>query len=316
MQTISIIVPCCNEAAALPLFYDEATRVLSSMPVDYELLFVDDGSRDGTLAEMRRLAAADAHVKYVSFSRNFGKEAAMYAGFCNARGDYAAVMDCDLQHPPALLPQIYELLQEGDCDSVAMRRQDRAGEPVVRSWFAHRFYRLINHISDAQMMDGATDFRLMRREMVDAIVAMGEVNRFSKGIFSWVGFRTRWISAKIPPRAAGTTKWSFWGLVRYAVDGIVNFSQVPLSIASFLGLAMTISSFIMLVTIVVQKLSNVDYFVDGWASTTCIVLFAAGVQLLCLGIMSQYIAKLYLEAKRRPHYIAAESNIEPFDRIR
>lgn len=238
---ISIIVPCCNEAAALPLFYDEATRVLSSMPVDYELLFVDDGSRDGTLAEMRR--------------------------------------------------------------------QDRAGEPVVRSWFAHRFYRLINHISDAQMMDGATDFRLMRREMVDAIVAMGEVNRFSKGIFSWVGFRTRWISAKIPPRAAGTTKWSFWGLVRYAVDGIVNFSQVPLSIASFLGLAMTISSFIMLVTIVVQKLSNVNYFVDGWASTTCIVLFASGVQLLCLGIMSQYIAKLYLETKRRPHYIIAEGNV-------
>ena len=315
MPMISIIVPCCNEAAALPLFYHETVRVLQSMAVDHELLFIDDGSRDGTLEEIRALAAKDAHVKYLVFSRNFGKEAAMYAGFCNASGDYVTVMDADLQHPPALLPQMYACLSQGNYDSVAMRRANREGEPVVRSWFAHRFYRLINHISDAQMVDGATDFRLMTRPMVDAIVAMGEVNRFSKGIFSWVGFRTKWIPAKIPPRVAGTTKWSFWGLTRYAIDGIVNFSQVPLSIASFLGVAMTLASSVMLVAIVVQKLMHIDYFVDGWASTTCILLFVGGVQLLCLGIMSQYIAKLYLEAKRRPHYIAAESNIENVVRI-
>ena len=240
----------------------------------------------------------------------------MYAGFCNADGDYTAVMDADMQDPPSLLPEMIEILETGEYDSVAARRKDRDGEGRFRSWCARKFYKLANRISDADIMDGARDFRLMTREMVEAVLSMSEYNRFSKGIFGWVGFRTYWLSYENVERAAGTTKWSFWGLVRYAVDGIVNFSQVPLSIASFLGLAMTISSFIMLVTIVVQKLSNVDYFVDGWASTTCIVLFAAGVQLLCLGIMSQYIAKLYLEAKRRPHYIAAESNIEPFDRIR
>ena len=309
MNMISIIAPCYNEEAALPIFYKEATKVLSSMEADYELIFVNDGSRDGTLDELRRLAAGDAHVKYISFSRNFGKEAAMYAGFCNAKGDYAAVMDCDMQDPPSLLPEMYAILKRGEYDSVATRRENRAGEPPIRSWFAHRFYHLINRISDAQMMDGARDFRLMCRSMVDAIVAMGEYNRFSKGIFGWIGFRTYWLSYENTPRVAGETKWHFWGLVRYAIDGIINFSQVPLSVASLFGILMTGVSFLMLVAIIARKLLVADSSIDGWASISCAIIFVGGIQLFCLGIMGQYIAKIYMEAKHRPHYIVAESNI-------
>ena len=316
MKTITIITPCYNEEEALPIFCREATNVLSSMGVDYELLFVNDGSRDKTLDELRKLAAGDDHVKYISFSRNFGKEAAMYAGFCNAKGDYVAVMDCDMQDPPALLPQMYAILEQGEYDSVATRRENRTGEPPIRSWFAHRFYGLINRISDAQMMDGARDFRLMRRSMVDAIVAMGEYNRFSKGIFGWIGFRTYWLSYENTPRVAGETKWHFWGLVRYAIDGIINFSQVPLSIASLFGIVMTGVSFLMLIAIVARKLLVAGSSIDGWASMICAVIFVGGIQLFCLGIMGQYVAKIYMEAKHRPHYIAAESNIEHIEEVR
>jgi len=316
MKTITIITPCYNEEEALPIFCREATNVLSSMGVDYELLFVNDGSRDKTLDELRKLAAGDDHVKYISFSRNFGKEAAMYAGFCNAKGDYVAVMDCDMQDPPALLPQMYAILEQGEYDSVATRRENRTGEPPIRSWFAHRFYGLINRISDAQMMDGARDFRLMRRSMVDAIVAMGEYNRFSKGIFGWIGFRTYWLSYENTPRVAGETKWHFWGLVRYAIDGIINFSQVPLSVASLFGIIMTGVSFLMLIAIVVRKLCIAGSSIDGWASIICTIIFVGGIQLFCLGIMGQYVAKIYLEAKHRPHYIVAESNIEHVDEVR
>lgn len=311
---ISIIVPCYNEQEALPLFYEKAVAVLREMDCGYELLFINDGSRDGTLDLLRSLAERDSHVLYLSFSRNFGKEAAIYAGFCNAHGDYAAVMDADLQDPPELLPQMLELLRSGAYDSVATRRESREGEPVVRSWFARKFYQIMDHISDADIVDGARDFRLMTRPMVDAIIAMGEYNRFSKGIFGWIGFRTCWLPYRNIERAAGESKWSFWKLFRYAVDGIISFSQAPLSIASWFGIFLTAVSFLMIGLIVVRKMLFGDP-VAGWASLICVILFVGGVQLFCQGIMGQYIAKTYMEAKKRPHYILAESNVGGAKRV-
>ena len=310
---ISVIVPCYNEQESLPLFYQEVTRVLTGMGRPYELLFVNDGSTDDTLPILRRLAAEDGAVRYLSLSRNFGKESAMYAGFRHAQGDYVAVMDADLQHPPALLPRMLELLEGGEYDSVAARRVDRAGEPPIRSFFARMFYRLINRISDVELVDGAMDYRLMRREMVEAIVSMGEYNRFSKGIFGWVGFRTCWLECENAERVAGRTKWSFWKLFKYAVDGIINFSGAPLAIASWGGILMTFLAFFLLVFIVVRKLAFGDP-VAGWASTVCIVIFIGGIQLFCLGIMGQYIARTYMETKRRPHYIIAETEQTRRDR--
>ena len=312
---LSLIVPCYNEQEALPFFYKETTEVLSQMDCDYEILFVNDGSKDGTLSLIREYAQADPHVIYLSFSRNFGKEAAMYAGFCSARGDYVAVMDADLQDPPSLLPEMLAALKSGEYDSVATRRVSRQGEPPVRSWFARRFYALINKISDADVVDGARDFRLMRREMVDAIVAMGEYNRFSKGIFGWVGFRTKWLPYENRERVAGETKWSFWKLFKYAVDGIINFSQAPLTAMFVLGMIMTLIAAVMLVFVVVRRLVFGDP-VAGWASTICVIIFIGGVQICFLGLMGQYIAKTYMETKRRPHYIVAETNGENVPRIR
>ena len=312
---LSLIVPCYNEEAALPIFYRETVKVLETLSCEYELLLVNDGSKDGTLSVMRELAERDGHVKYLSFSRNFGKEAAMYAGFCNAEGDYVAVMDADMQDPPALLPQMLELLQSGEYDSVATRRVSRAGEPPVRSWFARQFYKLINRISDADVVDGARDFRLMKREMVAAIVAMGEQNRFSKGIFGWIGFRTYWLPYENVERVAGETKWSFWKLFKYAIDGIINFSQVPLSIASWSGLLMTGCSFLALLFIVIRKLTCGDP-VAGWASTICVIIFIGGIELAALGITGQYIAKTYVEVKKRPHYIIADTNREDVVRVK
>lgn len=312
---LSIIVPCFNEQESLPLFYDKITEVLGGVGGEYELLFVNDGSRDGTMDVLRSLAEKDKHVTYLSFSRNFGKEAAMYAGFCNAGGDYVAVMDADLQDPPDLLPQMLELLQTGDYDSVATRRADREGEPPIRSFFARMFYKIINKISDADIVDGARDYRLMKRDMVDAIVEMGEYNRFSKGIFGWLGFRTYWLPFKNVERVAGETKWSFWKLFKYSIDGIVNFSQVPLSIASMGGLLLTLLSFLMIVFIIVRKLLFGDP-VAGWPSMACIVVFIGGLELFCMGIMGQYIAKTYLETKHRPHYIVAESNRDDVKKIK
>jgi glycosyltransferase involved in cell wall biosynthesis len=314
-QKIALIVPCYNEEAALPVFYQEVTKVLSGISADYELDFVNDGSTDRTLSVMKELAGKDSHIKYLSFSRNFGKEAAMYAGFCNCDGDFVAVMDADMQDPPALLPEMLKILQSGEYDSVATRRVDRRGEPRVRSFFARCFYKLINKISDADIVDGARDFRLMRREMVDAIVAMSEANRFSKGIFGWIGFRTYWMSYENVERVAGETKWNFWKLFKYALDGIVNFSQTPLSIASGFGMLMTVCSFIVLIVIIVRKLLFGDP-VAGWASTICIMLFIGGIQLFCNGIMGQYIAKTYVETKQRPHYIIAETNYEDAVKIK
>ena len=313
---ISIIVPCFNEEKSLRLFHEAVKKTEESMPdCRFELLLVNDGSKDKTLEVMRELAAEDSTVKYFSFSRNFGKEAAMYAGFCHVQGDYAAVMDADLQDPPDLLPEMYRLIKSGEYDSVAARRVGREGEPPIRSWFARRFYGLINRISDADIVDGARDFRLMKREMVDAILAMSETKRFSKGIFGWIGFRTYWMPYKNVERVAGETKWNFWSLFNYAIDGIVNFSHVPLDIASWFGLLMTFVSFLAILFIVVRRLLFGDP-VAGWASTVCIITFIGGIQLLCLGIIGKYLATVYLEVKNRPHYIISESNSEDVKKIK
>ena len=306
---ISLIVPCYNEQDALPIFVEETVKVLNTMDVLYEILFVDDGSKDSTIEIIEKIAEENSSIKYISFSRNFGKEAAMYAGFVNAKGDYVAVMDADMQDPPSLLPQMMEILKTGEYDSVATRRATRAGEPPIRSWFARRFYSIINAISDADIVDGARDFRLMTREMVNAIVSMNEYNRFSKGIFGWIGFRTYWLAFENVERVAGETKWNFWKLCKYAVDGIINFSNAPLSIASWMGILMTVVSFVYMIVVVLKKLIFGDP-VAGWASLVCIILFIGGMQLLCIGIIGQYISKIYMETKKRPHYIVAKTNVE------
>ena len=304
---LSLIIPCYNEQESLPIFYDETIKVLKNMDCDYELLFVNDGSKDETLSILRGLASKDKHVIYISFSRNFGKEAAMYAGFCNATGDYVTVMDADMQDPPSLLPQMLEILSDGEYDSVATRRKDRAGEPPIRSWFANMFYKIINKISDTDVVDGARDFRMMKREMVDAIVSMSEYNRFSKGIFGWVGFKTYWLPYENIERVAGATKWSFWKLFKYSIKGIINFSNVPLNVSSWLGIAMTGVSFLTLLFVVIRRLVFGDP-VAGWASIICAIILVGGIQLFCMGIMGQYIAEIYMESKKRPHYIVAETN--------
>ena len=306
-KLISIIVPCYNEEESLPIFYNEFIKVVKQVKEDYELILVNDGSKDNTLKIMEDLSKKDKHVIYLSFSRNFGKESAMYAGLCNAKGEYVAIMDADMQDPPSLLPQMIDILNKGEYDSVATRRVTRDGESKVRSWFARNFYKIINKISDADIVDGARDFRLMKRDMVDSIISMSEYNRFSKGIFGWVGFNTYWLPFENVERVAGTTKWSFWGLVKYAIGGIVNFSQAPLDIASWFGIFMTFVSFVMLVFIIVRKLIFGDP-VAGWASTMCVIVFIGGIQLFCIGIMGQYVGKTYMEAKARPHYIVSKTN--------
>lgn len=313
MDTISIIVPCYNEEESLPIFMREVARVARGMraehDVRFEVILVDDGSRDGTLREMR---AAQAHetegfrVRWVSFSRNFGKEAGMLAGLQRATGDYVATMDADMQDPPSLLPQMYERLIQGDVDCVATRRTTREGEPPIRSFFARMFYRIINKISQADIVDGARDFRLMTRAMVDAVLSLPEYNRFSKGIFGWVGFRTKWVPYENVERAAGETKWSFWKLLLYSLEGIVAFSTAPLAIASVLGALLCFGSAVAIVVVVCKTLLFGDP-VGGWPSMMCVLLFFSGVQLFCTGILGQYLAKTYLETKRRPVYLVRET---------
>lgn len=310
MSTVSVIIPCYNEEAALPYFFPEIGHMADSMSatigVDFEFLFVDDGSRDRTLDLLRKFAAEDKRVRYISFSRNFGKEAAMYAGLKRAKGDYVAVMDADMQDPPTLLLEMYEVLQSGEYDSVATRRVDRKGEPPIRSFFARCFYKLINKISDADIVDGARDFRLMKREMVDAIISMGEYNRFSKGIFGWVGFRTKWLPYENVERVAGETKWSFWKLFKYSIQGIVAFSTAPLIFSSLVGFLFCLAAFIWLIVIVVKTLIWGDP-VAGYPTLACLLLLIGGSIQLSLGIIGQYLAKTYLETKRRPIYIIAET---------
>ena len=315
MKKISLIIPCYNEEGCLPAFDSEIAKVVERMPeYEFEILFVNDGSVDGTLPLIRGFAEKRSYVRYLSFSRNFGKEAAMYAGFTNATGDYVAVMDADLQDPPELLPKMVKILESGEYDSVATRRVDRAGEPPIRSFFARMFYKLINKISDADIVDGARDYRLMKREMGDVIVEMGERNRFSKGIFGWIGFRTYWYAFENVERAAGETKWNFWKLFKYSIDGIISFSQMPLNIASWMGVACTGISLLAILFIVVRRLIFGDA-VQGWASNMCVMIFIGGIQLFCLGVIGQYIGKSYVETKKRPHYIVSECSDEQIKRV-
>lgn len=315
IKKISIIVPCYNEEEALPLFHEEISKVFSEMEVDYELILVNDGSADGTLKVMKDLAKKDEHVIYLSFSRNFGKESAMYAGLCNASGDYIGFIDADLQHPPVLLKDMFAALNTGEYDCAACRRVDRTGDKKIRTFFSRLFYRVINMISDAQMMDGAGDYRLMSREMADAVISMGEYNRFSKGIFSWIGFRTYWIEYENVERVAGKTSWSFLGLVRYAIDGIINFSNAPLDFVSFSGGFITFLAFVYLLFIVIKYAIYGDP-VQGFATTVCIILIMGGMQLFALGIIGQYIGKTYMEVKGRPHYIVSDTNKKDVNEIR
>ena len=303
---ISIIVPCYNEQEALPFFHEEVSRVLKEIGEDYELLFVNDGSKDDTLKELKALSTKDPHVIYLSFSRNFGKEAAMYAGFEHANGEYVVTMDVDLQDPPHLIPEMIRSIEEEGYDSVATRRVTRKGEPPIRSFFARRFYGLINKISDADIVDGARDFRMMKRDMVNAILSMPEYNRFTKGIFGWVGFKTKWIEFENVERAAGETKWSFWKLFRYALEGIIAFSTVPLTIVSLIGVIVCIIAFLFLLFVVIRAAIFGDP-VAGWPSLICVISFLSGIQLLGIGVVGMYLSKTYLETKKRPIYIKKES---------
>lgn len=310
---ISIIVPCCNEAEAVPYFYDEITNHSTVMRdrygTEFEYIFVDDGSTDNTLSAIKEYAARDYRVRYVSFSRNFGKEAAIYAGLEASRGDYVAVMDADLQDPPYMLGEMYEAIVNEGYDCAATRRVSRKGEPKIRSFFAHRFYKLINKISDADIVDGARDYRLMTRKMVQAILGISEYNRFSKGIFGWVGFKTKWLEFENAERVAGETKWSFWKLFLYSLDGIISFSTVPLAIASVIGMLFCIIAFIMILVIIAKTLIWGDP-VAGYPSLVCIIFLIAGIQMFCIGIVGQYLAKTYMETKKRPIYIVKEDNDE------
>ena len=316
MAVISIIVPCYNEEASLPFFLPEIKKVADHMSAAYsvnlDILFINDGSKDNTLAVLRDAAAHDSRVRYLSFSRNFGKEAAIYAGLEHSTGDYVVLMDADLQDPPSLLPDMLRALDTEGYDSAATRRVTRQGEPPVRSFFARLFYKLINRISDVEIMDGARDYRMMTRKMTNAVLDLKEYNRFSKGIFGWVGFRTRWFAYENRNRVAGETKWSFWKLLAYSIEGIIAFSTAPLSIAIFVGLLCFGLAFAMILFIVIKTLLFGDP-VGGWPSLTCIVLLVGGVQLFCTGIIGKYLSKTYLETKNRPKYILREDNLEAAD---
>ena len=306
MEKCTIIVPCYNEEEALPLFYEETEKTVSTMTdLEFEYLFVDDGSRDRTLEVMRELASKDEKVHYVSFSRNFGKEAAMFAGLSEATGDYVVVMDADLQDPPELLPDMYRAVKEEGYDCAATRRIDRKGEPIIRSAFARAFYRIMNKMAKLNMMDGARDYRFMKRVMVDAILSMKEYHRFSKGIFGWVGFQTKWIDFENRERVAGKTKWSFFSLFRYSLEGMVAFSTAPLEWASFVGLFFCFVALVLLIFLFIRALIFGDPVI-GWPSLACMITFFAGLQLFVSGIIGMYLAKAYNEIKGRPIYIIRE----------
>ncbi len=311
-EQISIIVPSYNEQESLPYLYralQKEAEEFRKLDVEFEIIFVDDGSKDNTLKLIKELAERDSRVHYLSFSRNFGKEAAIYAGLKNCSGDYAVLMDADLQDPPEYLMEMYLAIRDEGYDSVATRRVTRKGEPAIRSFFARCFYRLMKRISDTDMVDGARDYRLMKRSMVDAILSLPEYNRFTKGIFGWVGFRTKWIEYENVERVAGETKWSFWGLFRYSLEGIIAFSTFPLALASWMGVLLCIVAAAAIVFIVVRAALFGDP-TAGWPSLACIIIFIGGVQLLCIGVLGQYVSKTYLETKRRPLYICRETNIE------
>lgn len=308
MDSITIIVPCYNEEETIPLFVEEMDKVYNNMKEKYDIsmeyLFVDDGSRDRTLSLLKEYAEKNERVSYITFSRNFGKEAAMYAGIENSRGDYTVIIDADLQDPPELVEEMYRILKsEEKYDCVASRRFTRTGEPKIRSWFAKMFYKIMGKISKTEIVDGARDFRMMSRQMVDAILSLTECNRFSKGIFSWVGFETKWLEFENRERAGGTTKWSFWGLLIYAIEGVVAFSTAPLAISSIIGIIFCLIAFLGVCFVFVRALLFGDR-VAGWPSLACIMCFIAGIQLFCNGISGIYLSKTYTETKHRPQYIA------------
>lgn len=308
MKKLSIIVPCFNEEESIPYFYDEVKKVTKNMDIKLELIFVDDGSRDKTL-EVIKSKTDDKEVKYISFSRNFGKEAAMYAGLCMASGDYVTIMDVDLQDPPSLLPEMVRLIEEEGYDCVATKSTSRNGYSFLRKTFTKWFYDIIGKMSKTEMVPGARDYRLMTRQMVEAVLSMKEYNRYSKGLFSFVGFKTKWIEFENKERVAGTTKWNFWKLFSYALDGIVGFSTAPLTMAAFIGVLFCLIAFIMIIVIIVKTLAFGDP-TSGWPSLACIVFMVSGIQLLCLGVIGEYLAKMYLEVKQRPIYIIKESNVD------
>lgn len=307
MSLLSVIIPCYNEQENVPFFYEEFLKnqtFFRERGMEFELIYVNDGSKDGTVMEIKKLHERDSRVHLISFSRNFGKEAAMYAGLEKSKGDYVVIMDVDLQDPPSLLPEMFAGLDEG-YDCVATRRVSRKGEPPIRSFFARRFYGLMKHISKTEIMDGARDYRLMTRQVVDAIVSMREYNRFTKGIFGWVGFETKWIEYENIERAKGETKWNFWKLLIYSIDGITAFSTMPLSVAAFMGVFFCVVALLLIVFIVVRTLIFGDP-VSGWPSLVCIISLISGVQLFCIGIVGQYLAKTYMEVKNRPIYLVKE----------
>ena len=308
MEKISVIISCYNEEESLPLFYKEMERVRKQdfEDVDFEYIFVNDGSKDKTLEEIKALRKEDKKVRYISFSRNFGKEAAMMAGLEAAEGDYITLMDADLQDPPSLLRKMYDLIKNEGYDCIGTRRVTRKGEPPIRSFFARMFYKIINKMSKVEMVDGARDYRLMTKQMVKAIISMKEYNRYSKGLFSFVGFNTKWIEYENVERVAGETKWSFWKLFKYAIEGITAFSTTPLIISSVIGLLFCIISFLLIVVIIIKTLVFGDP-TSGWPSMVCIMFFVSGVQLFSLGIIGQYLSKTYLEVKHRPIYIIKET---------
>ena len=309
-KLLSVIVSCYNEEETIPIFYKEICKVSKEMKyIDFEFIFINDGSRDNTLNVIKDLNKKDKRVKYLSFSRNFGKEAAMYAGLVSSKGDYITLMDADLQDPPSLLEKMYKLITEEGFDCVGTRRVTRRGEPQIRSFFARMFYKLINKMSNVELVDGARDYRLMTRQMVDAILSLKEYKRFSKGLFSFVGFKTKWLEYENIERVAGETKWNFWKLFIYAIDGITAFSTAPLVISAVVGFIFCFLSFIMILVIIIRTLVFGDP-VSGWPSLVCIIFMVSGIQLFCLGIMGQYLANTYLETKNRPIYIVKESNID------
>ena len=310
MEKISIIVPCYNEEKALPLFYEELEKNIKTFSdnLDFEILFVNDGSKDNTLNIIKELAEKDNRIKYVSFSRNFGKESAIFAGLENSSGDYVTLMDADLQDPPSLLLQMYKSVTEEDYDAVGTRRVTREGEPIIRSFFARIFYKLINHLTNFEMVDGARDYVFMKRIVADAIISLKEYNRYSKGLFSFVGFKVKWIEYKNIKRVAGETKWSFWKLTKYALEGITAFSTTPLLLSSIIGLIFCLVSFLLIIAIIIKTLIFGDP-TSGWPSLVCIVFMVSGIQLFSLGIIGQYLSKTYLEVKNRPIYIVKDKNI-------
>ena len=308
MEKLSIVVPCYNEEESIPYFYEEIKKVKKELKIELELIFVNDGSKDDTLKTIKDLTK-DKEVKYISFSRNFGKEAAMWAGLNNSTGDYVTIMDSDLQDPPALLPEMLRLIKEENYDIVGTRRVTRKGEPPIRSFFARCFYKIINKMSRVEMVDGARDFRLMTRQVVDSILELKEYNRYSKGLFSFVGYNTKWLEYENIERVAGETKWSFWKLFIYAIEGIVAFTTAPLTIAMLIGFIFCLIAFIMIAVIITKTLIFGDP-TSGWPSLACIIFLVSGIQLLCIGVIGQYLAKTYLEVKQRPIYIIKESNME------